>query len=453
MVKEKVKQNIFIVWSNKIDFQKRGDTSFWSPKMLILERHKSSVQLNKVSQIKGGKRLPLGEDFSNGDGVPYIRTIDFTKGYIDYANLKRISDKVFNAIKNYQIFKEEVLISIVGTIGAVAILDKDFKKCNFTENAAKIVCSEKLNPYYLYAFLTSKIGQQQLSRLIVGGVQPKLPLYAIEEIQILLPDIKTQEKVEKIIKYSFQLGYKAKQDYQKAVEILSEELNKCYDNKGVENIFTKWNNEISIVEKLHPLSYNRPIMKKGVKKIRISDYSEDLDYGTSEKLNYQSFGVPFLRVTDIDNNYQVDFNNLKYISDFEAERQNSCNVELNDILISRTGTLGSAIVIDNNLEGSIFGSYFIKLRLKKEIKKNVLLDYLVFFINSEIGKQQSLALGSGGIQTNLTIQAIKDMEIPVIDIKKQKEIVALVKSFKQKDSRSKTLLDEAKRFIEELIEK
>ena len=60
-------------------------------------------------------------------------------------------------------------------------------------------------------------------------------------------------------------------------------------------------------------------------------------------------------------------------------------------------------------------------------------------------------MSSGGVQTNLTIQAIENMKIPVIKKDIQNQIVKYLQSFKGKNRLSKKKLQEAKDFVENLI--
>jgi len=204
---------------------------------------------------------------------------------------------------------------------------------------------------------------------------------------------------------------------------------------------------------LHPAAHKTPRIKKVKDFIKIGDYAENLSYGTSEDLTYQNNGVPFLRITDIDEYFQIDRANIKYISQFDAEKLPKYRASLNDVLISRTGTLGSAILIDETLQNSIFGSYFIKVRFRQKIKEKMNLEYLTFFINSEVGKEQTASLSSGGVQTNLTISAIESVEIPLISKSTQDEIVKHLQSFNTKRQLSKQKLQEAKETVELLVNK
>ena len=440
-------QNIFWLWSDEINFQKRGDTTYWSPELVVLEKHKKSVPLNKVAQIKGGKRLPLGEDFSDSGKVPYIRTTDFTTGYIDYAELKKISEKVFNAIKNYQIYKNDVLISIVGTIGAIAILDKDFERCNFTENAAKIVCSEKLNPYYLYTFLISSIGQQQLKKLSVGGVQPKLPLYAVEEIKILLPDKQTQQKVEQIVKDAFQLKKEVEKERREADLILENSI-KGFFATNEQKAFWKWSTDIEIIKTLEPNFWKKTISSKKHPTIEFGDifnYQKGTEVGSAL---YQDSGISFLRVSDLgDLEIQLG-NSSKCINEtLFDELKDEFQPHKGELLFSKDATIGLVAKVETE-EKQIISSGILRLQIKN---KDFDPDFLMALLTNKFVNQEFVKNSTGSVIKHLNTQKLSEIELPLVDKQIQREVASRIKSSISKRHLSKQKLQEAKDFVENLI--
>lgn len=91
-------------------------------------------------------------------------------------------------------------MSIVGSVGLVSMVNKEFDKANLTENCVKILPKDSLlDNYFLYYFLKSNIGQNEINKKIVGAVQPKLPIYNINEILISLPNLPTQTAIAEIL--------------------------------------------------------------------------------------------------------------------------------------------------------------------------------------------------------------------------------------------------------------
>ena len=109
------------------------------------------IPLGDLAEIKGGKRLPKGTNLQTEKNThPYIRVRDMHDGYISKNDLLYVPNDVFPRISKYIINKNDVFISIVGTIGLIGIIDSELDGANLTENAAKIcVTSNDLLPQFL----------------------------------------------------------------------------------------------------------------------------------------------------------------------------------------------------------------------------------------------------------------------------------------------------------------
>lgn len=150
--------------------------------------------LGEVCSIKGGKRLPKGEELvDTPNSHPYIRVADMCDERFVSLNddFQYVEDDVQKEIKRYIVNAGDVIISIVGTIGNVNIVDETLDNANLTENCVKLVNLQGVSSYYLYELLKSPKGIDAINEGIVGGVQSKLPLYNIERIPVVLADKET----------------------------------------------------------------------------------------------------------------------------------------------------------------------------------------------------------------------------------------------------------------------
>lgn len=157
------------------------------------ESAQSKNDLKKIGQIGdvlGGKRLPAGHDFSlEKTNHAYIRVVDFKDFSVEQSALRYIAEQTYEKIKRYVITKDDIYISIAGTIGRVGIIPASLSGANLTENAARIVLNKKddLIRDYLVYFLNSEIGRRQIRVSTVTTTQPKLALNKIEQIIVPFP--------------------------------------------------------------------------------------------------------------------------------------------------------------------------------------------------------------------------------------------------------------------------
>lgn len=198
------------------------------------------------------------------------------------------------------------------------------------------------------------------------------------------------------------------------------------------------------------LELGRLISKSKIKFIRLGDIASRIRYGTSEKVAYQEKGISFLRVTDIDDFFTIEPENGKFISRQQAEKLKNFSVSKGELLVSRTGTLGSVVYITERLEGSIFGSYFIKVTIQKNTLSPI---FVSVFLNSPWGKLQTERAASGGIQTNITIEMIQNLLIPELRKNDQERIAQIYIEAVKTRRKAKELVDKSQEEVEKIIKK
>lgn len=155
------------------------------------------MTIESLAEVKGGKRLPKGEKLSDEvTDHPYIRVADFTdKGTIDLSGIKYISKEIHEQIKRYVISKDDLYISIAGTIGKTGFVPSELDGANLTENAAKLVIKDKnqLNLSYLYLFTLTSDFSAQAGLATKTVAQPKLALTRLSKIEIPMCSLEEQK--------------------------------------------------------------------------------------------------------------------------------------------------------------------------------------------------------------------------------------------------------------------
>jgi type I restriction enzyme S subunit len=160
----------------------------------------TSQTIAEVAEVKGGKRLPKGESFAAREtSYPYLRVVDFSNDTIDRSALKYLTPEIHARISRYTISKDDIYISIAGTIGVVGTVPDDLDGSNLTENAAKIVFREgakhTIGQRYLVYFLRSPLGRSQIDERSKAAGQPKLALMRIGTIEISYPPLPQQHRI------------------------------------------------------------------------------------------------------------------------------------------------------------------------------------------------------------------------------------------------------------------
>ena len=153
------------------------------------------THLHDFALVLGGKRLPAGASFSTEKtGNIYIRVTDMKDGSISTEDLRYISDDVQARIAKYTIDREDLYITIAGTIGDVGEVPEHFHGQNLTENAAKIVFRE-VDKKFLLLVLRSGDVKEQFQEKMKQMAQPKLALKRISGARVPLPPLAEQHRI------------------------------------------------------------------------------------------------------------------------------------------------------------------------------------------------------------------------------------------------------------------
>jgi type I restriction enzyme S subunit len=185
--------------------------------------------LDEICEIKSGKRLPLGHNFTNEKtNYPYIRISDIKNNSVSEENIKYISEDTKNIISKYIITTNDIFMTIAGTIGNVGIIPNILNGANLTENAVRLIIKDTniIKQLYLMKYLYY-CKSEDIKNFTKGVAIPKLSIESIKKLEILIPPI---EKQQEIINYC--------ENNDKLIKQLEQEieLNKILANDFLSNI-------------------------------------------------------------------------------------------------------------------------------------------------------------------------------------------------------------------------
>jgi restriction endonuclease S subunit len=475
------KNRVFIL--QKSELEKRLDPLYYANKVVIKNAQKVSSFVN----IRGGKRIPKGLTYSFEEtDYKYLR-VDNIKEYgtIEWQNLKSISAEIFNILERYKITKDDVIISIAGTVGKVATIDNEIDNVILTENCAKLIIKEKskLLPKYLQILLELSTSKKQIQSGFIQTTIPKLGLDKIEEIKV--PEIPSIEKQKHIVEI-YENAYPQKKRLEtQAEQLLSSIDDYLLDELGIslsdentvnENISLygfDLNKQNSLVQKgrlfltgakeiekrFDPQFYLKyyagllsALKKSPYEKSALGIYLSEINYGASVSNNYAENGIPLLRIKDLKRN-EINVKEVVYLPEEMKKALGNCFVKENDFLISRSGTIGIVSIVSKNIEGFAFGSFMIKFSLKEN--SNIDRHFLLYYLNSSLLIKLIEREKIGAIQGNITIPAIKNFPLILPSLERQKEISNHIQNIRKSADElkvtAKKILQQAKAEIEILI--
>lgn len=179
---------------------------------------------------------------------------------------------------------------------------------------------------------------------------------------------------------------------------------------------------------------------------RLENISEKISKGTTPRGGenvYVKDGIKFLRVENITDTYELNFKNIKYVSDeIHNNFLKRSKLEENDLLISIAGSLGRTAVVSkedlplNTNQAIAFVRFLIKNKL---ISK-----YFSYFFNAPIIKYLLLEQAKTTAIPNLTLEILNKSKIAFPPFNEQKRIVEKLDSLFEKTGKIKEIIEEVK---------
>ena len=172
----------------------------WSVKNLLFERAMAQIKgvsLEEVCHIITGQPISSRDYIDDESGIPYIRIGDLSQGGVDPSEIKRISPTKAKSKKKLK--PGDVLLSIKGTIGKIAIVQDSLKGA--IASSQVVVLRPKLDGItsdYLYHTLSSLKLQKIFKQLSTSFTIPGLSISVLKNIKIPLPTKDHLEKISKI---------------------------------------------------------------------------------------------------------------------------------------------------------------------------------------------------------------------------------------------------------------
>jgi type I restriction enzyme M protein len=163
-------------------------------------------------------------------------------------------------------------------------------------------------------------------------------------------------------------------------------------------------------------AFYKPVIKELIERINNSKYPvvklrnllKYLRYGTSSPPTYMETGIPFIRATNIKGG-QIIPQGMKYMSRDEAKKFAKCQVQIDNVIIVRSGVnTGDCAVVSKQFDGT-FAAYDLILTIKDDLNPQ----YLNIFLNSSFGKGQIERLKARSAQPHLNAEEVRSFIIPL----------------------------------------
>jgi len=394
--------------------------------------------------IKHIKIGPFGSDLTldmmTDDGIKVYGQENLINNDFSLGD-KFISEKKFEEMKIYTVEKNDILISMMGTIGKCRVVPSDFKKGIINSHLIKIKVNQSVvYPHYL-ALIISDSGYVdfEINRESVGTIMSGLNSSIVKSLSILLPSLPEQQAITDFLDLETQridtlIGKK-----QKLIELLKEKRTALISRAVTKGLNPKAKMKPSGVEWLGDVPEHWEV--KRLKYI----LQEPLQYGANEAAELDDPELPrFVRITDVDESGNLREETFRSLPEEIAK---PFLLDEGDLLFARSGaTVGKTFFYRKAWGKAAYAGYLIRARLKKSM---VYPDYINFITKSSFYSQWISSILIQATIQNVSAEKYASYVIPLPPIQEQQAIADFLD---RETAKIDTLIMKVEAVIEKLKE-
>ncbi|GAA4801847.1 restriction endonuclease subunit S [Litoribaculum gwangyangense] len=172
-----------------------------------------------------------GEDLE--EGIPVVRPVDFTMKTLKSNGLKKVAIEIANQFDRTKLQGGELLVTVRGTIGLVAIADKELKGANVTRGVVPIWLDNSSNCTleYLYYLFSNNRFRTFVDGKAKGATLRGLNLKDLRAMLIICPDLQLQKIFTERVKSIEAQKALVQQEFDKADYLFNSLLQKAFKGK------------------------------------------------------------------------------------------------------------------------------------------------------------------------------------------------------------------------------
>lgn len=445
------------VMSSVVAEENRFDGEYYSPFYLQMDTTLSSIaNVDVLGRLAFSIRKGIFDISPNryrNKGIPLVRTLQIKSPLLSKEGLVYIDteDHERNFRKTGLVSGDIVFTKIGAGIGDVAVLPLDFDRYNFSQNVAGVsINREKINGFYLLAYLATKWGRNQLLRFMMPSGQGKLELRDIKKIKIVRLGY-DEVSIAGLIVDAENSARESQEKYLQAQQLLEVELglDKLTFQKRAGYVVRYSDVEISLRS---DAQHYQPRFKQLIDHISGFSSARVRDIRSLNRRGLQPIYVQNGQFNVVNSQHlgpqHINYEGLERTSTKAFTAALEAHIQQDDLLIYTTGAhIGRTNVYLHDTP-AMASNHVNIVRLQPGIDAA----YMALVFQSIVGRFQTQKHARGSAQAELYPSDIDRFVVPLLDPDTQKAIGDLVRESLVKQQESRRLLEQAKARVEQLIE-
>ena len=447
------------VWSRtnqqEISSARRIDSEFFQPEYAFAEQRVRACDVAELGRIGGFVPGPFGSAFhvKNYDfksRYRYIRGKDVKPFFLLSDDNRYLPASDFHRLSQYEVRKDDLMISVVGTLGNVAICTEEDVPAMFSCKST-LFRSKEADPYFLLAYLNSAFGLSCMLRRQRGAIPTGLNIEDLRTIPVPRFGETAELSIAGLVRTAHKKLLTARQACDSAQKLLASELglDKLIFRKPVG--YTARFSEVSLIQSIaanridaqcfspSALQYERVLSKM--------PSTQPLRFLTVAMINgaqqeeTPSGDIPYVSIKHIQQGEIVAEGNSRLFDGMPIAKRD-------DLLLAITGATIGKIGIVSCYDELTFSGDMLAIRTNGSIDPY----FLLAFLSHRIGQVQLQRWITGSTNGHLAPRDVGRVSIPRLDEAAEAEIAALTRDSIVKIHELEQLLEVAKTRVEQLIE-
>ena len=347
-------------------------------------------------------------DDNNGEYF-LLSNKNIINGHVNIDNNDRkINSADFIRInKRINLEKDDVLLSTVGTIGKIAIVENNINYVVQRSVGVIKTNKKKLNPYYLKYQLLLPEFQKRMNYLSKGAVQKCLFIGDLENLEVNVPNLNIQNSIVMVLNSIDNKIDNNNQIIKKSYEI-------CL------NIYNYWFNLLKNSNGNYKIKYNE-VLKRNIPEnwevLKVKDCIQHINTGLNPRDNFKlgSGNIKYVTVKNLTSDGNIDFSGCDFVDEKAREIiHNRSDVSKDDILFASIAPLGRCVIVKENPKNWDINESVFCIRPNFD---KVSSEYLYMYFMSEYFIKKAEHSSTGSIFSGIRINTLEDMPILVPDKK------------------------------------
>lgn len=445
-----------VINTKNVHSTQRFDPSFHLSDAITLREKVENVPFEKVSIADATENVFLGNIFSRifvkdaEHGIPYLAASDTVLANLDTG--RYLSKKQASILSYLMLKKDWIVVTCSGTIGNVTYTNSSFENHIATHDLIRIVPNdEKILRGYLYAFLASKYGYNQLTQSQFGGVVKHINAEHVRNIKVPCFAEFFQEEVNDLVQEAARLREKAADALEYAISFFNTLFpipfkDNCLGKVSSKEIMTSINKRF---EASFHISEGKDIdkyIKEHYEWKSLGEVCSNISRPDIFKRYYVKNGITFLGGADI---FLATPDSEKRLSKTKTENISQLAIKEGTILLPRSGTIGNVAWAHAGHAQKLASEDVIR-HLPNDILR---AGYVYAFLASKYGKLLIQRYIFGSVIQHVEPPHLKLIPVPIIDQKTMDDIHDKIMIYSSAMGKAIEFEQKAIHMVEQEIEK